>query len=384
MGALAKVEELHRDRSKRVRELKAEGKKIIGYFCCYPPEEIITAAGAVPYRITGNIREPITVADAYVETNACPYIRSCFDIGAKGGYDFLDGMVTVHSCLAMDRLSHIWQYFLKKPASCYRLDVPHVIRPSAFEFFQADLGTLRRNIEEFLGTRISRQSLCDAIKLHNKKRALIRELYYLMKRDPPLLSGSEMTQISVAAMSLPVVEGIELLRAVLEEAKGRKGGPSKKAARLLLWGCPIDDTPFIQLIEECGANVVIDDHCIGTRHYWYDVETGQEPLAALAYRYLGKIPCPRTYRDYTGAHKSDLEARFNYIRDFTIDFRANGAILYVLRFCDTHAYTAVDLRDFLQQAGFPFLHLEHDYSTAGLEAFRTRIEAFIEMITQSR
>ena len=353
----------------------------MGYFCCYPPEEIITAAGAVPYRITGNIREPITVADTYVETNACPYIRSCFDIVAKGGYDFLDGMVSVHSCLPMDRLSHIWQYFLQKPPSLYRLDVPHVVRPAAFEFFQAELTTLQRRIEEFVGTRISRQSLQEAISLHNKKRALIRELYYLMREDPPLLSGSEMTQILVAAFSLPAVEGIELVRAVLEEAKSRKDSFSKKAARLLLWGCPIDDTPIVQLIEECGANMVIDDHCIGTRHYWHDVETDQEPLAALAYRYLEKIPCPRTYRDHTGAHKSDLEARFSYIRDFARDFRANGVILYVLRFCDTHAYTAVDLRDFLQQVGLPFLHLEHDYTTAGLEALRTRIEAFVEMIT---
>ena len=33
---LAKVEQIYQNRDKRVRELKGEGKKILGYFCCSP------------------------------------------------------------------------------------------------------------------------------------------------------------------------------------------------------------------------------------------------------------------------------------------------------------------------------------------------------------
>lgn len=58
----------------------------------------MTALGMVPYRIMGNLREPVTEADAYLETEVCPYIRNCFDRGLKGDYGFLDGVVVPHSC----------------------------------------------------------------------------------------------------------------------------------------------------------------------------------------------------------------------------------------------------------------------------------------------
>jgi len=57
-------EELCGKRAGREKELKAEGKKVIGYFCCYTPLEIITAAGLISYRITGNTKEPTTVVHA--------------------------------------------------------------------------------------------------------------------------------------------------------------------------------------------------------------------------------------------------------------------------------------------------------------------------------
>ena len=40
---LAHAVEVYRSRDKRAQELKAQGKKIIGYFCCYPPVELVTA-----------------------------------------------------------------------------------------------------------------------------------------------------------------------------------------------------------------------------------------------------------------------------------------------------------------------------------------------------
>ncbi len=33
------------------RKMKEQGRKIVGYFCSYTPEEIIYAAGAHPFRI---------------------------------------------------------------------------------------------------------------------------------------------------------------------------------------------------------------------------------------------------------------------------------------------------------------------------------------------
>ena len=96
---LTKVREIYQDRAHRAKELKAESKQVMGYFCLYPVLEMLTALDIVPYRILGNMNEPITEADACLPTIVCPFIRSALDLGLKGKYDFLD----VQSCVIAAR-----------------------------------------------------------------------------------------------------------------------------------------------------------------------------------------------------------------------------------------------------------------------------------------
>jgi benzoyl-CoA reductase/2-hydroxyglutaryl-CoA dehydratase subunit BcrC/BadD/HgdB len=64
LGGLAAVARYYQDYGLRARELKGQGKKVIGYLCALTPVEIITAAGLVPFRIKGDVNEPITRAEA--------------------------------------------------------------------------------------------------------------------------------------------------------------------------------------------------------------------------------------------------------------------------------------------------------------------------------
>jgi len=88
---LSRAKEIYQDRTSRVRELKAEGKKVIGYLDIFPVLEMLTALDLVPYRILGDMSEPITKADTCLPTVVCPFLRSVMDLGLKGKYDFLDG-----------------------------------------------------------------------------------------------------------------------------------------------------------------------------------------------------------------------------------------------------------------------------------------------------
>jgi len=375
---MARVKELYENRSQRAKELRSDGKKVIGYLCCYSPVELMTAAGMVPYRLTGSL-EPITEADAYIETLVCPYVRSLFDLGIKGEYRFLDGTIWPHTCDNIYKSYDIWKYYMK-PDFWHFLDVPHQLYDTSFEFFKFQIALLKERLEDFAGVRISHQNLNDAIKLHNRNRGLLRELCELRKADPPLISGTEMTQVIVAVMTTPVEEANELVASVIEEVKERRERPEKKPCRLLVYGSVIDNIPFIELIEESGANVVIDDLCFGTRYYRQDVELSDDPLLSIAERYLDKVMCPRTHRPDLHTREKTLESRIGYLREYAIDYNANGVILYVLRFCDSCAFDAPEIRDYLQKAGLHVLHLEDDYSLTSIQGFRTRIQAFVEMV----
>lgn len=378
-AGLAVVNELCEDRTKRVKQLKSQGEKIIGYFCCYPPVELLTALDLVPYRIMGKVKEPVTRADAYIESVACSFVRNCMDRAMQGEYAFLDGLVMSESCDTLTIAYNILTYNLKLPYAHYIM-VPHMQRPASFEFFRAELTTFKKTLEEFARKEASDQELREAIQLHNENRALVRELYQLRKPDPPLVSGVEVTKTIIAAMSLPVKEANHLLRNVIQEIKERPIGLDKKRGRILIYGAQIDDPTFVDLVEEAGAYVVMDDLCVGSRYYWHDVENNGDPLNNLSNRYLGSLTCPRTYRAKMGSHQEDLENRFGYLFGFAKDFNVNGVIVYLFRNCDTFAFDAPDVRDYLQERGLPVLSLEEEYSTSGIARLKTRVQAFLEMI----
>jgi bzd-type benzoyl-CoA reductase N subunit len=378
---LARVQELYENRDMRAKELKAEGKKVMGYLCCLAPLEIMSAADIVPIRILGNVKEPVTRADAHLETIACPYVRSCLDIALKGAYDFIDGLVVPHTCDNTYALYAIWASGIVPitPSYHHYIDGPHMTFPTSIEYFDVELDRFRKSLEEFTGKRITNQSLNKAIKLYNQNRALLRELYGLRRQDPPLLTGIEMTKILVACRVIPVEESNELIGEVIKEVKNRRDVPTKKT-RLLVYGGEIDDIALIELIEESGANVVVDDHCLGVRSFWHDVQVNTNPIHSLSVRYIENVACPRTYKQREQGYKRDMDNRFGYLLEFAKEYNVKGVILYIIRYCDTFELDAPGVREYFQKAGYPVLHIEDDYSVTTIGQLKTRVQAFLEMI----
>lgn len=376
---LARAKEIYLNRDKRARELKAEGKQVMGYLCVYPPLEIATALDFVPFRIMGDMNESITKADAYVPTIICPFLRSAFDLALKERYDFLDGFVGTHVCDCGEKMCHLWDYYLN-PSYYYFIDFPHVVHKASFDSLKVAFDTFKSTLERYAGKELSTERLKEEIKAHNQQRALVRELYELRKQEPPLLSGTETLQIMIALMSIPLEEGSELLREVIEEVKERKDGPQKQAARLLIWGSPIDNIGMIEMIEGVGANVVMDDTCIGSRHYWPDVELTPDPLDGMVHRYLNDIKCPRTFRETTESYKKDQEVRFGYLKDYAREWNVNGVIFESVKYCDTHGYELPAIKEYFDDLGIPNMYLEHEYTKIALAPLRTRVQAFLEMI----
>ncbi len=381
---LAGAIEIYENRDRRVKELKAEGKTIMGYLCIYPVLEMMTALELVPYRIFGDMDETITDADDYLPMIVCPFLRSILDLGIKGKYDFLDGIVMAHICDVGARTSHIWDVAVRTPYSHF-IDVPHTDRKLSQERLKEQFEDFQKTLESFTGKKLTPEKLREAIRRHNQQRALVRELYELKKPDPPLISGTETLQVMIAVMSIPVDEGNALLREVIDEVKERKGAVQKKSARLLVWGPVVDDTALYEMIESLDANIVMDDTCVGSRAFFADVPLTDDPMEGLAYRYLEELKCSRTFREsnrdgIARGYDADLEARFGYLGEYAKDWNANGAVLQVLRYCDSHGYEVPQLKDYLERIGMPNMYIEHDYNKAALAPLRTRVQGLTEII----
>ncbi len=373
MPALVRAAEMNLQKEARVRNMRQEsGRPVIGYLCCFAPPEMISAAGAIPYQITGRPGDPTSEADACIEPYGCTYVRNVFTQALKERLDFLDGLVISHSCDMVQRLYGIWTYY--RPLSYSRLfNVPHQVTPQAQRFFKRELNFFRESLEHFTGCEITVERLAKEIELSNRNRALIRKLYLLRQENPPLIKGSEMLELLLAGKWMPTEEFHRLLTEALAEVKKRAPLGAARP-RLLVWGSLLDNAAFYRMIEDAGGEVTADDTCIGFRLFEKDIPLTDDPYEALKEHYFMNFQCPRTDR---GPGK----ARFDYILDRAHEYNVDGIIAYIISFCDPHKFDYPDLRDYLKEAGFPMLLIDDNYSFAPAGAMHTRLQAFIEMIS---
>jgi benzoyl-CoA reductase subunit C len=383
LKGMNKVQKLYQDRTYRAKELRQEGKHVFGYLCLYPVIEMLTALDIVPFRLFGDIDEPITKANNFLPTVVCPFLRSYLDLGLKGKYDFIDGIVTAHNCDVGSGIPEIWNYNIHLPYA-YHLDTPHTTHETSLAKHRLLLDAFKSSLEKFTGKELTSTKLAAAIIVHNEQRALVRDLYNLKKSNPPLVSGAETIQIVKVVESLPVQEANQLLKEIIEEVKIRPNKPLKKGKRLMIWGSILDNTCLVEMIEQLDANVVMDDTCVGSRPFFDNVELTSDPLDGLSDHYLKDLKCPRTFTaDYSAQSKNyseDLKTRFGYMGDYAREWQVNGVILEALRYCDTHGYEIPSIKDYFKQIGLPTIYLEHDYTRGMISQLKTRVEGFLEIM----
>jgi benzoyl-CoA reductase subunit C len=348
---------------------KKKGKPVVGWTCTYTPEEIIYAANALPVRVLGDL-ERTPLADAYLPQNVCSFCRSCFDQALRGKYDYLDGYTVSNTCDSCGMMYGMWKYHVKVPYF-YFINTPHTKNEKAHNFFYEEVKKLKESLENNFKTDISKESLKNAVKVYNENRVLLRKVYDLRKNSPPLISGVEALEIVLSSMLTSKEEHNKLLKQLLDQIENRID-TSKKGIRLLVSGSVMDNTEMIKIVEGTGANVVADDLCTGSRYFWNLVNPTADPLHAIANRYLDKIPCPFT------AHSMD---RFKHTLEMAKKYDVEGAIIFVLKFCDTHLFDTPILLEKLKAQGLPVLYLEWEHAMSGIAQLKTRIEAFIEMIS---
>jgi benzoyl-CoA reductase subunit C len=365
-----KFREIVHNRHEYARQWKKKtGKKVIGYFCTYVPEEILYAADILPVRIIGS-HEPQDVTEPYIFNMFCPFSRDCLAQGLKGEYDYLDGIMTAHSCLHIRQTFSSWVRHVPVSYNHYLFMPAHIYSPSAHRCVVGELDRLKSSLEHWTGKAISESALDHGIEVYNTNRRLLKKVYELRKNINPSISGTEAMEMVLASMFMDKQDHNQLLEKLLAEQpqSPRIEGPT---TRLMLIGSESDDIELLRLIESLGANVVIDDHCTGTRYFWNEVIVEEDRLSAIADRYISKPPCP--LKDLVERH------RFPHILKLAEDYNVQGVFLVQQKFCDPHEFDMAPIESLFKAQHIPTLFLELD-TTIPAGQFRTRIEAFLELL----
>lgn len=361
--------------NEHVKQWKDAGRKVIGYNCGHVPEEVIAAAGLLPYRVRGIGADSTSIADTYFGPVICSYPKCILQLAGEGKYDFLDGIIFSPGCDSIRRLDDCWRKAAEEshgafPEYRFYLGIPHKVTDYSLEWFVSEIRRFIESLEGHCGVSISDKALRASIKEYNKSRTLLKKLDELRFLDHVPISGADATAVIIAANAMPrEAYNTALEKLIAQLKKSKKGLNGKK--RLLLGGSAHDDSDIVALIESSGVVVVGDTLCFGSRSYVDLVEEDGDPVVAIARRYLTRNPCPRVFGTY--------KERLAYMRQRVKDARADAVILQNIRFCDMHgAENSLYERD-LEASGIPCLKIEREYGPMAEEGrIKMRVDAFVE------
>jgi len=365
------------------RALKSIKKPIMGWVCTYTPIEIIIAAGFHPYRIIPTA-DP-SLANSYLDSNFCPYVRSCLGEALGKRPEYVDNSIIVNSCDAMRRLYDAWRHYVQG-AFIYLLDLPRDDSAKAIRYYQDNLQLLIDRLEEKFKIKISEDSLYQAISVCNKTRELLTELSDLYVNEQVSLSAVEFLQMVKGSMVFPQEEYNGFLEKFIKNAKKEEdillnSSGIRNKSKILITGTVMDDLSIAEVIEDYGGKIVFVDMCTGNRYFQNQIplktskKINNNPLQLLAKYYLSKTPCPRMM---------NLEKRWEYLLKVIKDNQARGVIFYNLKFCDTSFFELPIIRERLQKYGIPSLCLEGEFASSTSGRIKTRIQAFLEVLEFAR
>ena len=279
-------------------------------------------------------------------------------------------MVFVNSCDAMRRLYNAWVE-LDGPDRVFLLDLPTCPDDRAVAYLEGRLEALSDGLRAREGG--PRMDLEEAVALYDR-------LYTSLDRASERAAEGWWTRSMLQGwVNRAVCEPPEEIVEALDRALAESTAPVAEAAGvpLMLFGNVLHDPGAADLIESCGARVVADDLCTGSRQLTWVGEGEGLAVRRLARALLDRPICARTM-----IH-DDRDALSGQVLEIAREAGVRGAIAHVLKFCDPYLLRLPDIRAAFREAGMPLLVLEGDCTLRSLGQQRTRIEAFVEMLEES-
>jgi benzoyl-CoA reductase/2-hydroxyglutaryl-CoA dehydratase subunit BcrC/BadD/HgdB len=375
------MSEVHGLRIKELVDAKAAGRKIIGSYCTFVPEEIVLAANGVHVGLCSGAEFATDKVEMMLPRNTCALIKSAlgFKLGKVCPYvEACDLIVGENTC---DGKKKAYEVFSDVMPNFYVMDLPQMKSEAGRALMKAEYYRFLLKIEDVTGVKITVEKLREGIEIANNKRAALHRLNAARAASPVPISGLDALLANQVFFYDDPVRYSASVNALADEVEARMqantGVFPTKTPRILISGCPmaVPNWKLPWVIESAGAAIVGEESCVGARGIRNLVSangtTLDEMMDAIVERYL-QIDC---------AIFTPNTDRLKHIEEMYSDLKADGVIHYCLQFCQPYQMEAMSVERELHKKGIPILRIDTDYSMEDVEQLRTRVEAFIEQIS---
>lgn len=374
------MSEIHGLRIKELMDAKTQGRKVIGTFCVFVPDELILAADAVSVGLCAGAEFAFEEAEKVLPRNTCSLIKSFFGFKMSKVCPYVEATDMVVGETTCDGKKKAYEIFKELQPNLYVMEVPNMKAAADKALLKSEYLRFKDSLEELTGVRIDADRLKKGIAIVNNRRRALHRLAALRKADPAPISGLDALLVNQVAFYDDPIRFTVSINKLCDELENRiknnEGVFTKGAPRVLIAGCPmaVPNWKLPTIIETSGGVIVGEESCVGERGTRNLVdESGSDIdvlMDAIVDRYF-QIDC---------AIFTPNTERMEHIESMAKEYEADGVILYSLQFCSPYMIEALSLENKLGDKGISTLRIETDYSREDTGQLKTRVEAFLEVI----
>jgi benzoyl-CoA reductase/2-hydroxyglutaryl-CoA dehydratase subunit BcrC/BadD/HgdB len=374
------MSEVHGLRIKELLDEKKAGRKIIGSYCVFVPEEIALAGNATMVGLCAGADFAMEEVEKILPRNTCALIKSTFGFKLGKVCPYLEASDMIVGENTCDGKKKAYESLGSLVSNLYVMDIPQMKSDQGRALLKSEYQRFKQAVEKLTGVTIDAARLKQAVETVNNKRKAIHRLSKLRQADPAPISGLDAllaNQVFFYDNPQRFTDSVNKICDELEKRiESHEGVFPKGAPRILMSGCPmaVPNWKLPWIVETSGAVIVGEESCVGERGTRNLVNasgnTVDELMDAVVDRYF-QVDC---------AIFTPNPDRLNHIDEMVKACKADGVIHYGLQFCQPYLMEAIPVAKALEDKNIPTLRIETDYSMEDVGQLKTRVEAFIEML----
>lgn len=305
--------------------------------------------------------------------DACSYHRAVTGATLKGLMPVPEILIgTTNPCSGGLAVIEHLAYHFKKPI--FVLHIPQDETDAGVRFLAGQLREMVDFVTRATGITLDRDRLDAAVENTNRAREIMSATYELAKSVPSPVTSRDLGNFGIVmALFLGTEAAVKIAEAYRDEFSKRvekkTAGMSGEKYRILWIQNRVQFKHPLEalLSDEYGASIVVDE----LNDITWDPVDPRDPYAGIARRSIS-IPFNGT-----------MERRVDHLKKLAREYRVHGAINPCNWGCRQGTGARGLIEEGLREIGVPVLNLEVDCvdSRKFTEGqFRTRIEAFVEMM----
>ncbi|MGO1369671.1 2-hydroxyacyl-CoA dehydratase subunit D [Senegalia sp. (in: firmicutes)] len=370
-GLLEEFSKIASEPNARIDHYINKGKKVIGCLPVYCPEEIVYAAGMVPFGIWGAERE-VSEAKMYFPSFICSILQTSLEMGLRGHLDKLSAVMIPGLCDSLKCMGQNWKQGVKN------VELIPVIHPqnrkieAAVEFLGSQYKTIKSKLEEISGNEISDEKLQDAINVYNQHRKSMREFIEIAAKYPNLITPSQRSAVIKSSYFMEKPEHSKMLDELIKLCK-EQSEKEWDGLKVVTTGIIADSPSILKILEDNNIAIVADDIAHESRQFRTDVVASDDPIEALARQFSDRDGCSVLY--------DPEKKRGSMIIDKVEKYDADAIIVLMTKFCDPEEYDYPIMKKEFDEREIPTILIEVDQQMKNYEQARTMVETFSDMVT---